>query len=53
MRKNICVSCFIGSGISAPSGFPTWEDFLSPYLESIGITLREEEDLSVTCSVYS
>ena len=44
MRKNMC-DLFIGSGISAPSGFPTWKKFLLPYLESIGITLKEEEDL--------
>lgn len=44
MRKNMC-DLFIGSGISAPSGLPTWSNFLLPYLSEIGVHLREDDNL--------
>lgn len=44
MRKGMC-DLFIGSGISAPSGLPTWSDFLSPYLSELGIQIQDGDNL--------
>lgn len=44
MRNSMC-DLFVGSGISAPSGLPTWSDFLSPYLEEIGVQITDESNL--------
>jgi len=44
MQNGLC-DLFVGSGISAPSGLPTWSEFLDPYLSEIGIQQREEDNL--------
>jgi len=36
---------FVGSGISAPSGLPTWSDLLKPLAGSLGIDLKPYDDL--------
>lgn len=44
LQKNKC-DLFVGSGISAPSGLPTWGAFLQGYLADMKIKLREADDL--------
>lgn len=36
---------FVGSGISAPSGLPTWSDLLKPFAATLGIELNPHDDL--------
>lgn len=35
---------FVGSGISAPSGLPTWRSFLQPFLSDLDIQIQEGDD---------
>jgi len=44
MRSSMC-DIFVGSGISAPSGIPTWSDFLEPYAQQLGLRLHDDDDL--------
>lgn len=43
MRKGLC-DLFVGAGISAPSGLPTWSSFLQPFLKDIDIQIRDGDD---------
>ena len=37
---------FIGSGISAPSGFPTWKSLLEPLVKDLNIEISDSDDLT-------
>jgi len=37
---------FIGSGISAPSGFPTWKSLLEPLAKELDLDLTDNDDLT-------
>lgn len=37
---------FIGSGISAPSGFPTWKELLEPLIKDLNIKITKNDDLT-------
>ena len=37
---------FIGSGISAPSGFPTWKELLEPLIKELNIKITNNDDLT-------
>lgn len=43
LREGLC-DLFVGSGISAPSGLPTWRIFLEPYLTDIDIQICDGDD---------
>ena len=44
LRDGLC-DLFVGSGISAPSGLPTWSSFLEPFLKELGIKINDNDDL--------
>ena len=44
LKDGLC-DLFVGAGISAESGLPTWHSFLSPFLEDIDISIKEGDDL--------
>lgn len=43
---NKCGVFFIGSGISAPSGFPTWKSLLEPMVKDLDFEISDNEDLT-------
>lgn len=43
MSEGLC-DLFVGSGISAPSGLPTWRAFLQPFLDDIDIQIHDGDD---------
>ena len=44
LKDGLC-DLFVGAGISAPSGLPTWSSFLEPFLKDIGVEIKESDDL--------
>ncbi len=44
--KNKCGIFFIGSGISAPSGFPTWKSLLEPMVKDLDFEISDNDDLT-------
>lgn len=44
IKDGLC-DLFVGSGFSAPSGLPTWGSFLQPFLNDLGITIKDGDDL--------
>jgi len=43
---NRCGIYFIGSGISAPSGFPTWKSLLEPMVRDLDFQISDSDDLT-------
>lgn len=43
ISEGLC-DLFVGSGISAPSGLPTWRAFLQPFLSDLDLQIREGDD---------
>lgn len=44
MQKGMC-DLFVGSGVSIPSGLPSWSDFLQSHLSELQIKLQEGDNL--------
>lgn len=43
---------FIGSGVSVPQGFPSWEKLLEPLVREMGLDINKGYDLSVLAQYY-